>query len=236
MLSCLIIDDEPLAIKLLLDYVNKTDGLELINTFSNPIEGLQFLGETPVDLVFLDIQMPELTGIQFMKIMNKKTNFILTTAYNQYALEGYEFDVIDYLLKPISLERFIIATNKAKDRILSKETLPQPLQSVQTSIDYIFVKTEYKVKKINLSDILYFEGMGDYINIQTPTEKILTLENIKSFSQRLPKNKFIRVHKSYIISLEKINFIERNRIIINEKYIPIGNTYQERFWEKINGK
>ena len=236
MLSCLVIDDEPLAIKLLSDYVNKTDGLELIKTFSNPIEGLQFLGETPIDLVFLDIQMPELSGIQFMKIMNGKTNFILTTAYNQYALEGYEFDVIDYLLKPISLERFIISTNKAKDRILSKETLPQPLQNVKSTVDYIFVKTEYKVKKINLSDILYFEGMGDYINIQTPTEKILTLENIKSFSKRLPENKFIRVHKSYIISLEKINFIERNRIVINEKYIPIGNTYQERFWEKVNGK
>lgn len=236
MLSCLIIDDEPLAIKLLSDYVDKTDGLELVETFSNPIEGLQFLGETPVDLVFLDIQMPELTGIQFMKIMNKKTHFILTTAYNQYALEGYEFDVIDYLLKPISLERFIISTNKAKERILSKDTTPQPLGAVQFAIDYIFVKTEYKVKKINLSDILYFEGMGDYISIQTASEKILTLENIKSFTERLPESRFIRVHKSYIISLEKINFIERNRIIINEKYIPIGNTYQERFWERINGK
>ena len=236
MLSCLIIDDEPLAIKLLSNYVNKTDGLELVKTFSNPIEGLQFLGEEPVDLVFLDIQMPELTGIQFMKIMNNKTNFILTTAYNQYALEGYEFDVIDYLLKPISIDRFIIAVNKAKERILSKETISVPLAAVESKADYIFVKTEYKVKKIDLSDILYFEGMGDYINIQTLSGKILTLENIKSFTERLPKNKFIRIHKSYIISLEKIDFIERNRVVINEKYIPIGNTYQEKFWKKVNGK
>lgn len=235
MLSCLIIDDEPLAIKLLSDYVNKTDGLELVKTFSNPIEGLQFLGEEPIDLVFLDIQMPELTGIQFMKIMNKKTNFILTTAYNQYALDGYEFDVIDYLLKPISLERFIIAVNKAKERILSTETIVPPLSKAEPKADYIFVKTEYKVKKIDLSDILYFEGMGDYINVQTVSGKVLTLENIKSFSERLPEADFIRIHKSYIIPIGKINFIERNRVVINEKYIPIGNTYQERFWNKING-
>lgn len=236
MLSCLIIDDEPLAIKLLSNYVNKTDGLELVKTFSNPIEGLQFLGEELVDLVFLDIQMPELTGIQFMKIMNKKTHFILTTAYNQYALEGYEFDVVDYLLKPISIDRFIIAVNKAKERILSKETIPVALAPAESTTHYIFVKTEYKVKKIDLSDILYFEGMGDYINIQTVSGKILTLENIKSFTKRLPENRFIRIHKSYIISLEKIDFIERNRVVIHEKYIPIGNTYQEKFWEKVNGK
>ncbi len=236
MISCIIIDDEPLAIQLLSDYVNKTDGIELTKTFTNPIEALQFLGETPVDLVLLDIQMPELTGIQFMKIMNQKTHFILTTAYDQYALEGYEYDVIDYLLKPISVDRFLIAMNKAKDRILQTDTPPLTFQAPSQAKPYIFVKTEYKVKKINLSDILYFEGMGDYVNIQTLEGKILTLEKIKSFVQRLPEEEFIRIHKSYIISLEKIDFIERNRVIINEKYIPIGSTYQEAFWNQVNGQ
>ncbi len=234
MLTCIIIDDEPLAIKLLSDYVDKTEGLELLHSFTDPIQALQFFQENSVDLIFLDIQMPELTGIQFMKIVSNKSNFILTTAYEQYALDSYEFDVIDYLLKPISLERFIIAVNKAKERILKIETIAKKLNPVPSNVDYIFVKTEYKVKKINVSDILYFEGLGDYVNIQTHEKKILTLEKIKSFVERLPENQFIRVHKSFIIAINKIDYIERNRIVIHEKYIPIGGTYQEAFWNKIN--
>ncbi len=231
MLKCIVIDDEPLAIQLISDYVSKTEGLELVNTYTDAIKALQYVQGNPVDLIFLDIQMPDLTGIQFMKILNKKSNFILTTAYDEYALDGYEFDVIDYLLKPISLDRFMIAVNKAKERI-SQQSQVESI-TINKEKDYIFVKTEYKVKKINLSDILYFEGLGDYINIQTIDKKILTLENIKSFVERLPQEQFMRVHKSYIINIEKIDFIERNRAVINEKYIPIGKTYQDAFWKKI---
>ncbi len=235
MLNCIIVDDEHLAIQLLSDYVSKTEGLELAASFENPIEAIQFCSDNDVDLVFLDVQMPELTGIQFMKILKGKTHFILTTAYDQYALEGYDFDIIDYLLKPITLERFIISVQKAKERL---NPIHQDIQvpTAPATPDYIFVKTEYKVRKINLSDILYFEGLGDYVNIQTKEGKVLTLESIRKFVERLPEKEFIRVHKSYIIPIRKIEYIEKNRIVIGEKYIPIGGTYQKGFWERIHPK
>jgi len=232
MLKCLIIDDEPLAISLLKDYVDKTEFLQLQNTFINPIEAMHFISENQVDLCFLDIQMPELTGIQFMKIMQSKCQFIMTTAYNQYAIDGYEFDVVDFLLKPITFDRFMIAANKAQEKLEIKPSTSN--SSVDEERDYIFVKSEYKMQKINLSEILYFEGMGDYVSIITEKERILTLESVKSFQERLPASRFMRVHKSFIISFNKINFIERNRIKINDKLIPISNSYQKKFWENIN--
>ncbi len=234
MLSCIIVDDEPLAIKLISDYVEKSEGLSLLKTFSDPIEALQYCTANEPDLVFLDVQMPELTGIQFMKILKDKTHFILTTAYDEYALEGYEFNIIDYLLKPITLDRFIIAVNKAKERLLKSDVVETQFIPQKSDQDFIFVKTEYKVKKINVSDILFFEGLGDYVNIQTQEGKILTLESIRKFVERLPEKQFIRVHKSYIIPIEKIDFIEKNRIVIEGKYIPIGRTYQKDFWDAIN--
>ena len=231
MLNCIIIDDEPLAIDLLKDYVSKTQFLELLESFTNPIEAMHFVNDNDVDLILLDIQMPELTGIQFMKIMQDKSNFILTTAYDKFALEGYEYDVIDFLLKPITFERFMVAANKAKDRLVNlSDSINKESQEPK---DYIFVKSEYKIQKVDLSDILYLEGMGDYINIQRSSGKLLTLENIKSFHERLPNSRFLRVHKSYIISLEKIDFIERNRVKIGNKLIPISNTYQKEFWERV---
>ena len=231
MLNCIIIDDEPLAIDLLKDYVSKTQFLELLASFTNPIEAMHFANDNDVDLILLDIQMPELTGIQFMKIMQDKSNFILTTAYDKFALEGYEYDVIDFLLKPITFERFMVAANKAKDRLVNlSDSINKESQEPK---DYIFVKSEYKIQKVDLSDILYLEGMGDYINIQRSSGKLLTLENIKSFHERLPSSRFLRVHKSYIISLEKIDFIERNRVKIGDKLIPISNTYQKDFWKRV---
>lgn len=232
MLSSIIIDDEPLAIDLLEDYVSKTNFLDLKETFTNPIEAMHFVNDHEVDLILLDIQMPELTGIQFMKIMQNKSNFILTTAYDEFALEGYEYDVIDFLLKPITFDRFSIAANKAKERLSGANKIA-PSGSQDTK-GYIFVKSEYKVQKVDLADILYIEGMGDYVNIQTRAGKLLTLENIKSFQERLPSSRFMRVHKSYIISIEKIDFIERNRVKIAEKLIPISNTYQKEFWDRVN--
>lgn len=231
MLNCIIIDDEPLAIDLLKDYVSKTQFLELLASFTNPIEAMHFANDNDVDLILLDIQMPELTGIQFMKIMQDKSNFILTTAYDKFALEGYEYDVIDFLLKPITFERFMVAANKAKDRLANlSDSINTESQEPK---DYIFVKSEYKIQKVDLSDILYLEGMGDYINVQRSSGKLLTLENIKSFHERLPSSRFLRVHKSYIISLEKIDFIERNRVKIGDKLIPISNTYQKDFWKRV---
>ncbi len=234
MLNCIVVDDESLAIQLLSDYVSKTEGLNLLSSFTNPIEAVQFCGEQDVDLVFLDVQMPELTGIQFMKIAGNKTHFILTTAYDEYAIEGYEFNIIDYLLKPITLDRFIVAVNRAKERLEkpAPELLPTELNPTSGS-EFIFIKTEYKVKKIDLGDILYLEGLGDYVNIQTISGKVLTLESMRKLLGRLPAERFIRVHKSYIIPIEKIDFIEKNRIVIEGKYIPVGATYQKAFWERI---
>ncbi len=236
MLRCVIIDDEPLALKLLVDYVEKTEFLELKNSFTNPIEGLHFISSNEVDLVFLDIQMPELTGIQFMKIMKSKCQFIMTTAYNQYAIDGYEFDVIDFLLKPITFDRFLIAANKAKERIEEKPTVSESNKEQDPNDNFIFVKSEYRVQKIDFDSINYLEGMGDYVNIVTEEGRILTLESIKSFVERLPSNRFMRVHKSFIISFEKIKFIERNRVQIKEKLIPVSNSYQKQFWERVNSK
>jgi len=233
MIKCIIIDDEPLAIQLLADYVQKSKGLELVNTFSNPIEALHFLSENEVDLLFLDIQMPELTGIQLMKITKGKYQVVLTTAYDQYALEGYDFDVVDYLLKPISLDRFMLAIEKVKKRI-QKETPTVMVKETNNFKEYIFVKSGYKTLKINLSEILHLESLGDYVAIHTTTEKILTLENMSHFEEILSSEGFLRIHRSHIIALSKIDFIERNRIVIKERYIPISASYQASFWKKIN--
>ncbi len=237
MLKCLVIDDEPLAIRLLSDYIEKTDGLELLKAFSNPIEALQFAESHRPDLIFLDIQMPELTGIQFMKIANGKYPIILTTAYDHYALDSYEFDVIDYLLKPISLDRFMIATRKAKERLEAKPATSLDSTTVaRHHPSYIFVKSDYKTLKIDLADILYLEGLGDYVCIHLPGgKKVLTLEKMKNLAESLPDHNFIRVHKSFLVAIDKIEFIERNRIVINEQRLPIGATYKDAFWDKIGG-
>lgn len=240
-MKCIIIDDEPLAVQLLADYVNKTDGLELLNTYTNPIVALQSLDTVPPDLVFLDVQMPELNGIQFLKITNRKYPVILTTAYENYALEGYEHDVIDYLMKPISYERFLMGISKAKERLKDKILTNTPatttvVATAPSVANYIFVKSEYKIQKIDFSDILYLEGLGDYVAIHTATEKILTLENMKDLVAQLPRERFIRVHRSFVVAIEKIDFIERHRIVIGKKYIPISATYKDGFYEVIKKK
>jgi DNA-binding LytR/AlgR family response regulator len=228
----MVIDDEPLAIRLLSGYIEKTEGLSLQKAFSNPIAALQYAESDPPDLIFLDIQMDELTGIQFMKIANGKYPIILTTAYDNYALDSYEFDVIDYLLKPISLDRFMIAANKAKQRLQSSAKATTETATVNAP-EYIFVKSEYKTLKINLPEIYYLEGLGDYVCIHLKDKKILTLENMKHFESVLPGQHFVRVHRSYLVALDKIDFIERNRIVIKEQRLPIGATYRDGFWERI---
>ncbi len=228
-MRCIIVDDEPLAHDILSDYVSKLNNLELINTYTNPIEAFSSIERDKIELVFLDVQMPELTGIQFMKLLGNKAKVILTTAYPEYALDGYEHNVVDYLLKPISFERF----QKACDKIINNVTI---VDEYNVELDHIFIKSEHKIVRIDLSSILYIEGLKDYISIYTNKERVLTLMNMKKVEELLPSKRFIRVHKSYIVSLEKISSIEKNRIYINGQGIPIGDTYKDEFYMRLEGK
>ncbi|MFA6946142.1 MAG: LytTR family DNA-binding domain-containing protein [Pedobacter sp.] len=235
MIRCLVVDDEPLALDILEDYISKVPFLTLVKTTTSAIEGLSLVQSDAIDLVFLDVQMPELTGIQFLKIINGKCDVILTTAYSQYALDGYELDVVDYLLKPIAFDRFYKAAQKVLQNNNNHSPAPE-LLAAQGSHDFIFVKTEHKIQKIYLDDILYIEGLKDYISIFTKTERIITLQNMKKMEESLPAKSFVRVHKSYIIALGKIESIERSRIQIGDKIIPIGDTYREYFFKQIEDK
>jgi two-component system, LytTR family, response regulator len=242
MIRCLVVDDEPLALNILEDYISKIPFLELVKATTNPIEALTRVQDGGIDLVFLDVQMPELTGIQFLKIANGKTKVILTTAYPQYALEGYELDVVDYLLKPIAFDRFYKAAQKAQGII--KPTAGQPAEAVPHTqqqqqdfmSDFIFVKSEHKIQKVYLHQILFIEGLKDYISIFTTNERIITLQNMKKMEDTLPEKHFVRVHKSYIVALNKIDSIERSRIRIGDKIIPVGDTYRDDFFKIVDGK
>lgn len=249
-LRCLIVDDEPLAHAILSDYVSKVPFLELAGATTSPIDALTRVQRGEVDLVFLDIQMPELTGIQFLKIARssgERCHVILTTAYADYALEGYEHDVIDYLLKPISFERFYRAVQKAYNQtpsapsISTIESISVPLTSeLSTSApavfqpDFIFVKTEYRLQRVGFDAMLYCEGLKDYVSIYTPAERILALQTMKTLEEKLPVDRFVRVHKSYIVPLSRIESVERNRIYIGKAVIPIGDTYREAFFKRID--
>lgn len=224
-ISCLVVDDEPLALSLLSDYIGSTDGLRLAAALSNPLEALRLADQQAVHLIFLDVQMPELTGIQFMKVLQKKIPIVLTTAFGEYALEGFEHNVVDYLLKPISFERFLIAVEKVRQRI----GFVQPAPSVAAPVDYFFVKSEYKIIKLNFSEVFYLEGLRDYVAIHTTDKKILTLQSLGAFQESLPANRFVRVHKSYIINLDKLNVIEQRTVKINNVTIPIGSAYEQAF-------
>lgn len=236
MIRCLVVDDEPLALDILEDYISKIPFLTLVKSTTSAIEGLSLVQSDAIDLVFLDVQMPELTGIQFLKIINGKCDVILTTAYSQYALDGYDLDVVDYLLKPIAFDRFYKAAQKVlQNSNHSNSSAPDALIAQKTH-DFIFVKTEHKIQKIYLDDILYIEGLKDYISIFTKTERIITLQNMKKMEESLPSKAFVRVHKSYIIALGKIESIERSRIQIGDKIIPIGDTYRDYFFKQIEDK
>ena len=243
-LKCIAVDDEPLALDIIEDYISKVPFLELVKRTENAIEALQLVQAGGIDLVFLDIQMPDLTGIQFLKIATGKSNYILTTAYSQYALESYDLNVSDYLLKPIAFDRFYKAVEKvynqvqkAPAQVTPTPIVPPPAPMTLTPVqDFIFVKTEHKIQKIQLDEILYIEGLKDYISIFTKNERVITLQNMKKMEETLPSTQFIRVHKSYIISLDKIESIERSRISICSKVIPIGDTYREEFFKRIDNK
>ncbi len=231
MIRCLIVDDEPLALDILTDYVEKVPHLQLIKATTSAFEALGMVQSGGIDLVFLDVQMPELTGIQFLKIINGKCSVILTTAYPEYALDGYDLAVTDYLLKPIAFDRFYKAVQKVQP--ISAPAPSEASINNPPAHDFIFVKTEHKIQKVSLDEILFIEGLKDYISIFTPAERIITLQNMKKMEEALPSVRFIRVHKSYIVSLDKIESIERSRIQIGDKIIPVGDTYRDYFFKLI---
>jgi len=229
-LNCIIIEDEPLAAEKLEGFIKKVPFLTLSGSFRNSLEGLHYLKEHSVDLLFLDIQMDGLTGIELLEGLPIKPSVILTTAYQEYALKGYELHVNDYLLKPYSFARFMNAINKVHDDL--SERLNPPSESKS-----IFVKTEYRIEKITIDSILYIEGMSDYLQIHLVADKkIMCLQKFSAFEEAVPNDQLIRVHKSFMIAIEKIDAIERLRIKIGERLIPIGNTYKEHFFELIQRK
>ena len=238
-INCIAIDDEPLALNKMKKYIQQIEFLNLLATFNNGIDSINFLKSNPVDLMFLDIQMEDLTGIELLEALQKKPKVIITTAYDSYALKGYELDVTDYLLKPISFQRFVKAVDKVYES-MTMQPVFAPTQIKQSGTlagnDFLFVRTEYKIQKIQLKEILYIEGMKDYIRIVTKGDKIMTLQSLKKILSVLPGSNFIRVHKSFIIAIDKIDSIKRNRITIGDAIIPIGETYKQLFYNNLEGK
>ena len=228
--TCIIVDDEPPAIRLLEKYVDKVPFLKLEKTFTKSLQALSFIESNLVDIVFLDIQMPEITGIQLSKIINKKVQIIFTTAYPEFALESYDVSAIDYLLKPIEFERFYQAVKK----VLPKEGNSGTKNTNEK--EYIFFKTDGKNKftKVFLEDILFVQGLKNYVAIQQKESEIITYNTLKNVKEMLPKEDFIQIHKSYIVSLKHIDSIENDAVWIQGKQLPIGNTYRKDFFKKIN--
>jgi two-component system LytT family response regulator len=224
--SCIIIEDEPLALEKTKGFVLKTPFLNLLETFDNALEGWAFLKSTNVDLLFLDINMDELSGIELLESTHLDCQVIITTAYPEYALKGFELSVTDYLLKPFSFERFLQAVNKIQDK--------KSINSNELSNDFIFVKTENRLEKVNLDEILFIEGMRDYRRIHTTKKRIMTLQNFSELEQLIPSNLICRVHKSYMVAISKIDEIERSRIKISNQLIPISETYRNHFFAQIN--
>jgi len=231
-IRCIVIDDKPLAIDIIADYISKHPQLTLVWSGTNPIEGLTAINEHEADLVFLDIQMPELTGLQFIRIAGNKCKFILTTAYSEFALDGFEHDVIDYWLKPISFERFYRAAEKAlailSDRKPQESDMPT---APQDSPEYLFVRTEHKIQRIDTKDIRYIEGLQNYVAINTKAGRVLSLQTMKKVEEQLCGKDFIRVHRSFIVALRHISSIERSRVYIGDNIIPVGENYRDAFYK-----
>jgi two-component system, LytTR family, response regulator LytT len=230
MITTIAIDDEPLALELVSGYINKTPGLNLIGKFDNPIDASEFLADKSVDLIFLDIQMPDLSGIEFTRLMEKGPKVIFTTAYEKYALEGYKLEIVDYLLKPFSYEEFLSAVYKGKKIIRLEQ---RNFNKTDSNDEFLFLKSDYKIKRINFNDILYIEGLKDYVKvyIKNVPKPILSLTSLKLLETKLPENKFMRVHRSFIVNLGNIETIERSRIVFGKEYIPVSNQYKDKFQE-----
>lgn len=226
-INCIIVEDEPLALKRTGEFVNQVPYLNLVASFTNAYDAIGFLKNNAVDLIFLDIEMDGFTGIEFIQSLSYNPRIIITTAYDKYALKGFELNVTDYLLKPFRFDRFLAAAERVYAG-LSKDKIEEK--------NFIFVKTEYRQEKINLSEIYFIEGMGDYRNVQTACRKILTLKTFSEFETELPARNFCRVHKSYIVAVDKIVSIEHHRIKIRDVLIPVSESYRDRFYQVIGIK
>lgn len=236
-ITCIAIDDEPLALGLIVSHIKKTPFLELLAEFDNPVDAIEFLQDNKVELIFLDIKMPDLSGVEFARTLDEKCKVIFTTAYDKYAIEGFQLHALDYLLKPISYEVFINSVMHAKeyfDLLIPEKTK----ETLRTDENYLFVKADYKIHRIDFSDILYFEGLKDYIKlyIQNSSKPIVFHASMKSIEEKLPSENFMRIHRSYIVSLSKIKTIERSHILFGEKRIPISKQYKPGFDEFIKKK
>jgi DNA-binding LytR/AlgR family response regulator len=233
LIRCLAIDDEPLALKQIGAYIKKTPFLELSSLCNSALDALEFITSNKVDLVFVDINMPDLSGMDFVKSLKEKPGIIFTTAYSEYAVEGFKVDAIDYLLKPIGYNDFLRAVNKAKAVYESKE---QKNIVVNAVADHLFVKSDYKILRIEFSDIKYIESMHEYVRIHRVSNKpVMTLLSLKAIEEQLPKDRFMRVHRSFIVNKEKIKIVERNRIVFeNNIYIPVSDQYKSVFQDFIN--
>jgi DNA-binding LytR/AlgR family response regulator len=233
LIRCLAVDDEPLALKQIGAYIKKTPFLELAALCNSALDALEYFSSDRVDLLFVDISMPDLNGMDFVKSLIDKPGIIFTTAYSEYAVEGFKVDAIDYLLKPIGYSDFLKAVNKAKNYLEGKE---QNQDSVKTGDNHLFVKSDYKIVRIELSDIKYIESMHEYVRIHLASDKpVMTLLSMKAIEEQLPKDRFMRVHRSFLVNKEKIKVVERNRIIFdNNVYIPVSDQYKSQFQDFLN--
>jgi len=237
-MKCVIIDDEPLAVELLEDFVRKVDSLELISTFNNAIDAVSFINQNNVDLIFLDIQMPHFSGIDFLNTIEKKPLVIFTTAYSDYAVEGFNLGAVDYLVKPIPFHRFLKSVVRAQ-QVLNPSTAIQAISENTTAPeleqDFMFVRAEYENVKMNFSDILFIEGLKDYVKIYTTDNKFtLTLISLIKLENLLSSKGFSRIHRSYIINIKHVKSIQKNKVLISDKRVPISESYKNAFFERIN--
>lgn len=237
-LRCAIIDDEPLALGLLESYVKKTPALTLCGSYSSAVLAMKYLPEHPADLLFLDIQMPELNGLEFSRMVTENTRIVFTTAFNQYAIDGYRVNALDYLLKPISYTDFMEAVNKAihwfeLQQKAESHSSPQPAENIGK---YIYVKSDYKLIQIELDKILYIEGLKDYIKIHLEgiEKPILSLISMRSMEEKLPAERFIRIHRSFIVQKQKIKIIDKGRIVFGKDYIPVSDSYKQELQNYVN--
>ena len=230
-LTCAIIDDEPLAAELLESYAKKTPELHLVGVYGSAVEAMKELRNNPVDLLFLDIQMPELSGMEFAGILPKKTKVIFTTAFDRYAIDGYKVNAVDYLLKPISYDSFVLSVNRVLERCRDVDR-----QDVMSADGFVYVKSEYKLVKINFDDILYIEGVKDYIKIyfRDRRKPVMSLMNMKKLEDYLPKLQFMRVHRSFIVNMSVADMIDRGRIVAGDTFIPVSESYKEQVQEYID--
>ena len=232
MIKCIVIDDEPHALRQMVEYVLKTPFLELLEKYENPLLAFSYLQDNKVDLILIDINMPDLNGLEFVKSLQNAPKIIFTTAHSEYAIDGFKVDAVDYLLKPIGYSDFLKAAIKVRERL----NIKTEDENVQSNDEFLFIKSEYKILRINFSDIKYIESMQEYLKLHLENQQpVMTLMSMKKLESYLPTTKFMRVHRSFIVNLSKITRIERNRIVFDNKvYIPVSEQYKEQFQDFLN--